>query len=71
MAKSREQCLTKSVVATGVGGKSRRTSALVCVKCGYRVRVSRAWLLIGLPRCYCGGRFCPSVDLIDVKGGRK
>ena len=66
IATSREQSLAKSVVAAG-----RRTSALVCVKCGYRVRVSRAWLLVGLPRCYCGGRFLPASDLIDVKGGRK
>ena len=71
VATSREKCLTKSVVATGVGGKSRRTLAMVCPKCGYRIRVSRAWLLVGTPRCYCGGRFLPASDLIDVKGGRK
>ena len=41
-------------------GRKRPGSKLIathCEKCGYRARITRSWLLRGLPTCYDGGKF--------------
>lgn len=44
-------------ISTGPAKQTTRLHKIGCTTCGYTVRVSQRWILVGMPICPCGEKF--------------